>query len=267
MTARPRTLGLLVIALAVGLLAADERKEPEPRLRLLVPAYFHPSGDRLKLWDSLIGAADRAPIVIIANPASGPGRKADPNHRTVIRKAHKRGATVIGYISTRYAKRPATEVRAEIDRWVQFYPEVRGFFFDEQASDADHVGYYAGLREAARSKIDKALVVTNPGTTCAEDYISRTAADAACIFESNTGFDRFRPPDWTGRYPAGRFAILPYAINGADAMRAVIARAVRDRIGLVYITDDAGRNPWDRLPSYWDAEVDAVARANQAEQP
>jgi hypothetical protein len=30
-----------------------------------------------------------------------------------------------------------------------------------------------------------------------------------------------------------------------------------------YITDDQGPNPYDRLPSYWAAEVEAVRRANQ----
>lgn len=262
-----RALGLLVIALASSLIAADGRKEPEPRLRLLVPAYFHPSGARLKLWDRLIEAAGRAPIVIIANPASGPGREADPSHRDVIRKATERGATVIGYVSTRYARRPEAEVRGDIERWVRFYPEVCGIFLDEQASDAGHVAYYARLREAVRETINKARVVTNPGTTCDEDYIGRPATDVACIFESHRGFDRFRPPDWAGRYPPGRFAILPYAIDGADAMRAAIDRAVRDRIGLVYVTDDSGRNPWDRLPSYWEEEVEAVARVNKQPGP
>jgi hypothetical protein len=35
-------------------------------------------------------------------------------------------------------------------------------------------------------------------------------------------------------------------------------------IGYVFITDDSGRNPYDRLPSYWEAEVEAVRLENTA---
>ena len=33
-------------------------------------------------------------------------------------------------------------------------------------------------------------------------------------------------------------------------------------MGYVYITDDQGPNPYDRLPSYWEAEIEAVRQAN-----
>ena len=38
---------------------------------------------------------------------------------------------------------------------------------------------------------------------------------------------------------------------------------MRKRAGCIYITDDTGANPWDRLPSYWEEEVAAVAAENQ----
>jgi hypothetical protein len=41
-------------------------------------------------------------------------------------------------------------------------------------------------------------------------------------------------------------------------------RAMQLRVGNVCITDDQGPNPYDRLPSYWDAEVEAVRQASQA---
>ncbi len=43
-----------------------------------------------------------------------------------------------------------------------------------------------------------------------------------------------------------------------------LRRATQLRIGYVFITDDVGPNPYDRLPSYWDGEVEAVRRLNQA---
>jgi hypothetical protein len=32
----------------------------------------------------------------------------------------------------------------------------------------------------------------------------------------------------------------------------------------MFINDDVGSNPYDRLPSCWDAEVEALRRFNQA---
>jgi hypothetical protein len=47
-------------------------------------------------------------------------------------------------------------------------------------------------------------------------------------------------------------------------MRRLVHRADQRKIGYLFITDDVGPNPYDRLPSNWDAEVDAVRRLNQA---
>jgi hypothetical protein len=195
-----RRLVLLATVLSfMALPVAAPGAEPEaPRLSLLVPAYFYPSGRGLDDWDRLIASAARAPIVAIANPASGPGAKVDPNYSSVIARAVKAGVTVIGYVSTSYAKRPIDAVKADIDRWARFYPEVRGIFLDEQASGADRVAYYAEAAEHAQARLRRPLIVTNPGTTCAEEFLARSAADVACLFEGGRDYDRFRPPP-TGR--------------------------------------------------------------------
>jgi len=46
-----------------------------------------------------------------------------------------------------------------------------------------------------------------------------------------------------------------------------VAVAVRDGIGWIYVTDASGDTAWSRLPRYWEAEVDAVHRANQRQAP
>jgi hypothetical protein len=50
-------------------------------------------------------------------------------------------------------------------------------------------------------------------------------------------------------------------------MRRSLDQAVAERIGYVYFTDDRDPNPWDRLPSYRDAEVAAVEHLNRAPAP
>ena len=145
---------------------AGAASEPvTPRLRLLVPAYFYPGGEGLAEWKRLLKAPSPELVVIIANPDSGPGKMADANFVRVIDQAKEKGFTLIGYVSTGYAKRPPEEIREDVDRWVRLYPSVQGIFFDEQASAADRVEYYAVLHEYARKQRGLHLVVGNPGTT------------------------------------------------------------------------------------------------------
>ena len=241
---------LLVLALAGG--------GPEEKVRILVPAYFYPEGEGLRHWDRLIGAAEKAPVAAIANPASGPGKRVDPNYVKVLARAREAGVTLVGYVSTSYAKRPLADVKADVDRWLEFYPGVRGIFFDEQASGPDRVDHYAALYEYARKEKKLDLVVTNPGVPCDEGYVSRPAADVVCLFEHHEGFDALKLPEWTGRYGPERFYVLPYATPTADAMRRRARAAVERGFAWLYMTDAGGRNPWDRLPSYWDELVETA---------
>jgi hypothetical protein len=253
------------IALALMLLWAGlaPAAEPEPRLRLLVPAYFYPAGEGLKHWERLIAAAKRVPVVAIVNPASGPGDKADANYTRLLDRAKRQpGLTLLGYVSTRYAKRPLADVKADVDCWLRLYPQIHGIFFDEQASAADQTGYYAALYADVRKERKLRLVVTNPGTTCAEAYLEKPAADVACLFEGADGFATWKPPEWVGKYGARRFAAIAYKVGEAEQMRKAVAAAAEKGAGWLYVTDAAGNNPWDRLPAYWDEEVAAVSKAN-----
>jgi hypothetical protein len=235
------------------------------KLQLIVPAYFYPSGLGMKAWQRLMDASSKVPIVVIANPSSGPGELLDQEYAAVIDVASDKGLRVIGYVNTEYGKKPRTEAKNEIDRWVFFYPSVAGFFFDQQSVEVRDIGYYLELRDYARSKIKgkQAFVVTNPGTTCDEEYIAKAVSDVTCFFASFKGFDEFNPPVLLKRYHSSRFAALTYHIPNSKAMRQVLDEAVAKRIGYVYVNDTPyGGNPWGKLPDYWDDEVEAVRHAN-----
>jgi Spherulation-specific family 4 len=181
---RSFTVGVPLVALAaqVALVAVfscvlaatdaslSNAQEPDVRVQLLVPAYFYPADDGLKHWDRLIAAASaRVPILAIVNPASGPGKAADPAYTKLLDRATtNKSLTLLGYIGTSYSKRPIAEVKADVARWVQLYPQIQGVFFDEQASGADKVDYYAALHEYTRKERKLQRVVTNPGMICAE---------------------------------------------------------------------------------------------------
>jgi serine/threonine protein kinase len=228
------------------------------RMKLLIPAYFYPAGDSLQHWNRLIESPLARDTVAIVNPDSGPGKAADTSYTKVLERARRQGVTVIGYVSTRYAARPLLDVKSDVDRWVRFYPDIQGVFFDEQASAADQILYYAALYDYVRKERGLTLVIASPGTTCAEEYLARPAADMVCVVEAAKDAGAYRRPAWAGHYAESRFAGLICQIDTPAQMKQCLNQMRSNQIGYCYITDARQPNPWDRLPSYWDAEIVAL---------
>ncbi|HVW00951.1 MAG TPA: spherulation-specific family 4 protein, partial [Planctomycetaceae bacterium] len=113
--------------------AAESNEAP---IRLLVPAYFYPAGEGLVAWKKLIASAEQTPVVAIVNPDSGPGKRVDAVYHEIFQWAKPSKIKLIGYVTLSYAERPISAVKADIDSWLHFYPEVAGIFFDEQPSQA-----------------------------------------------------------------------------------------------------------------------------------
>ena len=61
---------------------------------------------------------------------------------------------------------------------------------------------------------------------------------------------------------AARFVAMRHSVPDVAIMRRFVADAARNKIGFLYITDGAQPNPWNRLPRWWDEELNAVAEAN-----
>src|SRR5262249_4582707 len=143
------------------------------------------------------------------------------------------------------------------------YPDLQGFHFDEQASAAGAVDYYAELYAFVQKRIKGGLVLSNPGTNCDLGYAARPTADVLAVFENERGFEKLVPAAWMSRFPASRFCAQAHNVATESDMRRAVRRAAESKIGYVYVTDDVNPNPYDRLPSYWDALVDAVSKLNQ----
>jgi len=251
-----RTIALTSLLVLVTVL--NSARPEDPPTRLLVPAYFYPARDGLKAWEALLGSADKAPIVAIVNPASGPGRRVNADYSSLLKKARDSKATLIGYVTLSYGKRPIADVKAEVDRWVEYYPSIKGIFFDEQASQADGVKFAHEAFAHARAKIAKAIVIANPGTTCDEAYANEKDGATVCLFEGPGGFGKYRLPKWAEKASPDRIAALAYKVGTVDAMKEAISEAKSKRAGYVYVTDADGKNPWNRLPTYWAEEVSAI---------
>jgi Spherulation-specific family 4 len=230
------------------------------RLRMLVPAYIYPTGEGRKEWRRLIDAASKVEIVAIANPNSGPGNERDLDYAAIFTEASNQGVTLVGYVATNYGARPQAEIRNDVDTWIRFYPQIRGFFFDQQPRERHDAGHFAELRDYVKRKIRDPLVITNPGVPCDEAYLAQAVSNVTCIFVNFQGFDQFDLPATLHAYGPSRFAATPYNIPDVETMRKVVKEAIIKRIGYLYISDAKPPNHWGKLPAYWEAEVEAISR-------
>jgi hypothetical protein len=234
-----------------------------PKLQLIVPAYFYPSGRGTRAWQRMMEAASKIKIVAIVNPANGAGEERNPEYPPVLQAARDKGIKIIGYVSSNYGKRMLPEIKREIDRWVQFYPQIHGFFIDQQSTEARDVTLYAAICYYARQRVKDALLINNPGTMCDESYFTQGVCDVTCVFSNFEGFSQLNLPAPLWQYQPSRFAALAYQVSDLKAMRQVVADSLVKRIGYLYVSDaPKGDNPWAELPTYWEDEVEAVSRAN-----
>ncbi len=240
-----------VIAGAVVLLAVALTRGSARTARChnsLVPAYVS-----ARALSGLV-ASSAPPRLVIMNPHNGPGAEPYPAFRAALPAARRAGVQMLGYVHTRYGTRPAADVVADVQRYRDWYG-VDGIFFDEAASDADHLGYFAELARRARAAGVR-FIVLNPGVVPARGYFD--VADVVVTYEGPyAGYDEAvaHPPAWLGRLPATATAHLIYGATSDQALRAVAA----NRAGHVYATSGQLPNPWATLPDYLGQEEEAVA--------
>ncbi|MHB2019263.1 MAG: spherulation-specific family 4 protein [Candidatus Xenobia bacterium] len=226
---------------------------------VLVPLYAPPGDPQ---WDALLTAHDQHPgvrMVVIVNPNSGPGAQADPAWAALVSRLSQAGVEAIGYVSTGLtAKRPAADVVADIERYRQWYPGLAGIFLDEM-TNPDGIGtpdYYSGLSDKVKS-LGYQVCIGNAGTGIGIDYV--VCVDTIVIYENRGLPDLDALGGWTMYYPASHFAALAYNVPLSPDLVAAAAQ----HIGLLYFTDAAGANPWQRLPPYFNDLLDLLAPEDQ----
>jgi hypothetical protein len=198
------------------------------------------------------------------NPNNGPSATVDSNYTSAVQALRNAGGRVLGYIYSSYTARALTEVESDIDRYHAFYL-IDGFFVDEMTNDSNaaHLAYYEELYQYIKAKRASYGVVGNSGINTLAGYLTRPTVDALVTFESNTGYPQYAPDPWTQTQPATAFSHLCYDVPASDTMTNYVRLAVAHNVGYIYVTDDRGNNPWDTLPSFWQAEVDLVEAINR----
>jgi hypothetical protein len=216
---------------------------------IAIPAYFGIGPQ----WDQTVSLGSDSDVLIV-NMADGPGNQPLPDFRAAIQRARQSGARVVGYVYTQFGARDLQQVKADVDRFNDWFG-VDGVFVDNMGAELNMLPYYRELHDYIKST-PGGLIVANPGIVPDRQYMD--IADVLVVFEGpydsyvTRGF-----PDWVLEYPPQRFAHLVYDTGGASMGDAVRLSASRNA-GYIYVTD--GKLPWNwqNLPNYWVAEVEIV---------
>ncbi len=246
-----------------------ERSSPDRQLQILLPLYIYPNWyDRDKyIWSQVILAAKKVPIVAIINPNSGPDRS-PPNvdYQQGIKDLHQAQIKIVGYVHSNYSRRNLQAVKADIDLYFKHF-NVDGIFIDEAATTKDKLDYYRQIYRYIKAQDKQAQVIVNHGTTPDESYLRQPVADLFVIFENyQRAWKSYHPPAYLENYLPQHFAALVHTTANIKLMKSTLDRAVKDRFGYIYITNDstdtANHNPWDSLPSYWQQQVQYIQKIN-----
>ena len=232
------------------------------KLEIVVPAYFYPSGG--SPWIKLNAAASKVPITAIMNPGNGPGNSVDSNYVSAVNSLRAAGGHVIGYVYSSYGARAQQQVIADIDKYDTWY-NIEGIFVDEMANTgpASRLDYYRNIYNHVKSIDPNWSVMGNPGTTTIESYLTWPTTDRLMVFENvGTAYPSYTPSSWNFNYDASRFVHLVHTEPSSAQMLTDLSLAMQKHAGSIYITDDVLANPWDTVPTYWNAMVDAVANIN-----
>jgi Spherulation-specific family 4 len=240
-------------------------KQAKPKLQALIPLYVYPQIiNGRSNWSPLVEAARKIPVIAIINPNSGPGGKPNTDYAQALKLLQKGGVKTIGYVATNYGKRSIDQVKADVDLYNDHF-NVQGIFLDEGASSSQQLNYYGEIYRYIKSKKKLQQVIVNPGTHLDEAYFSQPVTDQAVIFENfGREWPTYQPSNYLSKYDRQRFALMLHGVIDRAKMQSYIELAVKRNIGYVYITNDADSNPWDSLPSYWSAEVEAIRNQNLA---
>ncbi|WP_297477032.1 spherulation-specific family 4 protein [Thermococcus sp.] len=236
---------LLVSLLAVHHLASGGSSESNV---LLIPLYVYPGCQ----WDSLIQVKTLYPsisVIIIANPANGPGASEDSTYKEYIQKMRDNGIGVLGYVWTDYGHRDISDVENDIDNWVNWY-NVSGIFLDGvNVSSADE-SYYQTLVDYIHNKSSSFLAVGNPGS-----YDPDTLDAELNIFDVLVIYDS---PGYPESWPSANTSKLGALVYNVSSFNSGDFADLMGEAKYLYVTDGNAPNPWGRLSSYLVDEVAAI---------
>lgn len=211
------TTGTITVGAGLGLAsgvvtATPKLNDSRSTTGIIIPAYVYPtnifSGDTV--YHNLVALAKQyhnVPMIVIVNPANGPGTVTDGNYTGVIQLLQGAGIRILGYVHTSATTGPVTptsrtiaSVVADVNTWKSLYPAIDGIWIDEFPATATTVtALDTSVAETNLQYIQKirAAALTNgfqwvfgnqgaPSSYTGVAYVQARAIDKVCIWESNT---------------------------------------------------------------------------------
>jgi hypothetical protein len=261
---RPATVvvivAILVLGVAAGLTAKlTTQKQATPTnaschpQRAFVPAFFYASG----IWQQ---AADTKPVpsyMILDISGTGAGSGPVAHFQSIVKQERAAGVTMLGYSSTGYGLRPASQVEADVRHYKAWYG-VTDVFLDEVRGIGSQLPYYRKLASYIHGVNPGSSIWINPGAYPDPSYMS--VSNVVMAFEGPyTAYHNAIVPSWVFGYKPDRFANTIYATRGSQVASALDLSRSRNA-GYVYVTDGTGGNPYSGLPSYWSTEDSAITQ-------
>lgn len=236
---------------------------------VFVPGYSYPKrwpGGDNSYWEAVRGAgATKVPFVVV-NPNSGPGVGINADYTGELADLDARGVKYIGYIKHNKQQRDIKEVAAEIDRWYQLYPGIKGVFFDETHNESNLVQacYIANLYNYMKVKYPGSIVVHNPGTRLRNESIVpygdvfMVAETSASEYINNPYFDIGHPDAQPFEKDPANAPKIWHAVHDITSLAEqdqVLELAKQRNAGWVYFTSDSltagDGNPYNNLSVYF----------------
>ena len=210
-----------------------------------LPAYFYPWPGGSDWWR--LSELD-GPLLIIANPANGPGEAVDNSYVSALADARRSGAQVLGYIDDAYGGATVDQMLGEMRRHRDWYG-VDGFFLDRTRGDSSALERCAPLSSAAHDA--GLLIAVNPGQPEVDPRFL-AVADHVVMFEGDLAtYARTEFRAWVHLHDRARMWHLVYDVP-ATALDTVAELASQRHAGMLFATDlSAAVGPWSALPSYW----------------
>lgn len=229
---------------------------------ILIPFYIYPNNPYSDVVCQRFFAALRkynsVPVIAVINPTNGPGTVVDGNYTAFIRLAKAAGATIVGYVSTDYAGVSESAVKADIDKWLELYPQIDGIFLDEQPYDVGpgnigdaYVQLYKRYTDYAHS-LTLYPVISNQGSAPQAAWFDVRTADITIVHE-NTTWPNLES-NWIGGNVDYSTSLRAALVYDQATLDPETTRDLTKYANWVYVTDDEMTggllNPWDTLPAY-----------------
>ena len=235
-----------------------------PKTGVFVALYMYPDGSGAASWQAVYDEKVRhpsVPFVAVFNPSSGPGWSDSSIFSGWVDKLRSVGVIALGYTHDGYGARPLDALRADADKYRNWYG-ADGLFIDEFTNKVGFEGHYRDLTAYAKS-IGMKMTMGNPGTDVPRSYIG--TVDVLNITEGRG----YMPLSWLQycvlcsadqgwhyQYDKRNFAYIRYDADWLDT--SFVSNSMQS-VGLVYVTNgDDSNGRWFHLPPYFGSLVSTL---------